>query len=1201
MLSHLRFHRRGHSNPTSPVPELPSSPVGGQPSSPFFPDALSPPDTRPQSSSSSALPPKLPPITRVTSADGDAELVDLRDLRLDHQQDVDVATPPQQQQPQPHPHPQPMPRSPYNGDSGFIGGVALRNYRRDMAAQAANRSDSSDYIVGNSGDSQAAAYGSRPPPSTTDTTTTAASRPPAQPLRQNKGTTSFVSPSEMHSNSAAPVGRRPAGTRLTSEQQVPWTGTTAVEAPKGKRGLPFLKNPMSTLLLRRKNNHNVPDLLPLPLSTPAEEPTYDPRIRGTRVHDFTTPRRKNIASSQESIVSKPPAKSDAAAAAAPSLSQSVDAVDAGLRDAGFQRRQTSNASDSAQSGSLSMASQSMMMSSSMSSDRTRFSLVDEPAMPNQAAPPVPPKDDVPTSTARRSNSQASFTKGADSVTFSKAHPSVRSIRTTHSTNRSLRSVSGMSTRDAMSALPRHMKSTSSRFSFDMIGAAKQEKLLEERHRQREAERQVTDPPGPRDSRYDEFDDDGFDYDAMMDDDGLEERIPGVNADYDDEEDDYFIEDDEVGHAGNINSMDGMNGMDNMSNMDNSYSNFVFQNSNPASSLASPNSAGILVTPRDAHGQVIGYAMTQETPRLQSFPNSPYNPITGEASPGLGIQGINMQAPKPIESSDTAGPTHTVPGDAVPTGPKSKTKDDLYFDDGLIGFEDEFAEELAAPPEWDAAPFDESIFDLNDTDQYGRPLPGAFAQAQNLRRAASQAQPKRDSDMTSRFSAQSGVTQSTAHTSMSVDPAQPQVAYEEKLDPIVSDAVPTAPAATGTVDASSAAAPLMAAYQAALAAAAHEAAASGKFERGGSPIQQEAGPQDGGSPKTPEKRMPVQDYEYENDEYSAAYEDMDDFELDDDAIIAEANASALANDSDGWYGQEFGFYANPMNQHHNLSGSSPSQSGNYGYANGGFFGPKGVDSLGRSTSGRIVCREPNLTPITERSEYSNRNSVMSNLGLPPWSPATQIQSPGLAQLAMMAERGDDQMSLSALLRLRSRAWGGSQPSISSSREGSPKSEHAPWGPNVGHGRKNSMFSNMSRDSDNASLSGSPTLTMGMSFLSSPPLPMGAPADNGNMMGMPKHGGRPDVGPQQIDTTFSSKPDHSAPLSAVSEVSTSETVSPTIPEKRPGIGHRHKGSADSISYTQEGDKGEKRWVMERRRTDEWGEVEILGREVVEGGRI
>jgi hypothetical protein len=54
------------------------------------------------------------------------------------------------------------------------------------------------------------------------------------------------------------------------------------------------------------------------------------------------------------------------------------------------------------------------------------------------------------------------------------------------------------------------------------------------------------------------------------------------------------------------------------------------------------------------------------------------------------------------------------------------------------------------------------------------------------------------------------------------------------------------------------------------------------------------------------------------------------------------------------------------------------------------------------------------------------------------------------------------------------------------------------------------------------------------------------------------------------------------------------------KRPGMGHRHRGSADSISYTKEEDSGATRWVMERRRTGEYGQVEIE-REVLEEGRI
>jgi hypothetical protein len=59
----------------------------------------------------------------------------------------------------------------------------------------------------------------------------------------------------------------------------------------------------------------------------------------------------------------------------------------------------------------------------------------------------------------------------------------------------------------------------------------------------------------------------------------------------------------------------------------------------------------------------------------------------------------------------------------------------------------------------------------------------------------------------------------------------------------------------------------------------------------------------------------------------------------------------------------------------------------------------------------------------------------------------------------------------------------------------------------------------------------------------------------------------------------------------------------PSKRPGLGHRSQGSAESISYCKDEDKssGGTRWVMERRRTAESGEIEILGREVVTGGSI
>jgi hypothetical protein len=55
-------------------------------------------------------------------------------------------------------------------------------------------------------------------------------------------------------------------------------------------------------------------------------------------------------------------------------------------------------------------------------------------------------------------------------------------------------------------------------------------------------------------------------------------------------------------------------------------------------------------------------------------------------------------------------------------------------------------------------------------------------------------------------------------------------------------------------------------------------------------------------------------------------------------------------------------------------------------------------------------------------------------------SASLASPGLAQLALLPDDPDN-MSLSALMKLRSKAWGGSQASLVSSREGSPRSERA----------------------------------------------------------------------------------------------------------------------------------------------------------------
>ncbi|KAI8960889.1 hypothetical protein F5Y11DRAFT_328416 [Daldinia sp. FL1419] len=1139
MLSHLRFHRRGPSNPSSPVPETsPWDTASLQPAQLIPDDGVPAPEIRPRSATSvpfahghgqpssqpappqsqqqplqHSQPPILPPVAGISSTESD--------LTID----------PEKYEHKPREEPKPLPRSSYNGDSGFIGGLALQNYRRE---QAALKPGSLDRNTSHATDS---------PSFSTFTSIANFSNRPAPPAKPAKAASSFVPSSSLQN--ANTTGKRPPGARMVSDSQT--SHGHGQDAPRGKKSLPFLKNPMSTLLLRRKTSQNAPDLA-LPLRGQDEEPSYDPRIRGTRVHDFSAPRPRKVVPNNEP-------------------------VNPGV-------------------------------------ERPRQDVVSPPVeynLPVKGAPPVPPKND--SSLSARSSSTKSRTISTISVDTTLKHQSQASThsrsnvgsksgrssqRRTNSIPPSLmslsRNASEVSSRDVLSSIPRHMKSTSSRFSFDMIGAAKQEKLLEERHRQRQQDKRTDEPLEQTDPRFDDFDEDAFDYDAMDYDDGLEERIPGVNADLDEEE------------------FDGVNDPDNDQE---NFAGFVFQRSNPASELTSPHGTGISPTPGSANGNAVGYATNQEMldiPQpLDDFTNdpdeTPVRQISEQNTPtGLGIQGLEtvneMSERLSIQKQQQEGTKRQLSKD-----------DELYFDDGLIHDFD---------GEGDGSTFDESIFDLDDTDRYGRPIPGLFANALSQRKAAEEAK-KRESDMTSGLSAQSDYSQSTAHTSPSADlqskPAKPEPGPEPSVEtqPIVEERKSSAFGLDATEQ------DQIAAYQAALAAAAHQAAASGKFRRDSSPPLPTELTVTSPTTSASSHAENLDDYEFDNG-LSAG---LDDYELDDDDIIAEANASALANDSDGWYGQEFGFYSAPAqlhNNHHNANALS--EKNLYQYSHGGYFGPSGIN---RSTSGRIVSREPNLTPITERSEYSNRNSIMS-LGVPQSAnPNGPLQSPGLAQLAMMAD--DDNMSLSALLRLRSKAWGGSQASLVSSREGSPNDRNgatSPWGQDHGiassHGRKNSAFSIFSQDSAGAgSGSGSPTLTMsipGIPNNSIPPLAV-PPNSNPTVATSPS---LPIFSPLQPSSVCPPvfEDEESSPLGerrtdivspSLSASSTmtrplSESMSPTIglpSQKRPGMGHRHRGSADSISYTKEEDSGETRWIMERRRTAESGEIEILGRQVVDRGRI
>ncbi|KAE9975094.1 hypothetical protein EG328_003448, partial [Venturia inaequalis] len=169
--------------------------------------------------------------------------------------------------------------------------------------------------------------------------------------------------------------------------------------------------------------------------------------------------------------------------------------------------------------------------------------------------------------------------------------------------------------------------------------------------------------------------------------------------------------------------------------------------------------------------------------------------------------------------------------------------------------------------------------------------------------------------------------------------------------------------------------------------------------------------------------------YSEDMYSSDFDYSDyDSAMEDDSFIAAANAEALENDEEGIYGTEFGFYARPGS-----TDAATDADGNAIY--GGYFGPKNWGEIKRQRS----TREPNLTPITERSEYSTRNSFISLHH----GDRNAASSPSLNALAQMSPSWEGDMNMETLMKLRRGAWGGSQRSNTSSRgEGSSPMNSSP---------------------------------------------------------------------------------------------------------------------------------------------------------------
>ncbi|KAL4888323.1 hypothetical protein BDV59DRAFT_188820 [Aspergillus ambiguus] len=734
---------------------------------------------------------------------------------------------------------------------------------------------------------------------------------------------------------------------------------------KSGKAMLHLLNPMALLARRRSSQiaglraedmHIGPRNL-----VPAIPDDYDPRIRGNIVHDFSAPRpRRNLAATPALLHE---------VSSAHDRSQSVTGVSAanesGLQAADQRKRYSEHSPvfrehfeddpRALQVENKAYLQSSLLVNPSEHDRDSRFIPIFARNLPSN----VPEQNEEPRiSTSPGQPPQEALSNESSQPTVSQDTDTIELVPSQRV------------------GLPRHLKSNASRFSFDMNGveSSTQEKLLEEKHKQKEAARRAR--AHLEGASFSDEDDD-FDNDLYDDMDGLEEKIPGVNADAD--EDDEF------------NDFSGPGSVMSKSWLADGPSNMATQPVLDVSSIsATPNL-------QDSSTLASGDETKMESSLEPSISPSPLN-ITG-----LGA------------TDDVSAPTHSKPSEDDSrnhTGPPLQSQvveddDDLYFDDGEFG-------DLTA--EVDSETFDESIFDDESSHLYERKPVGPVSQEVVSEHVGP--------------SSEIGYNGELKH--------MPSVASEYhttgfRRHPQTDDAAKVTSAKThgGVLSEQN-----LEAFHNALVQAANQTATEDRFGRNASISERSLGQKSiGPTLEAPREVISADDHLVQPTDGSEFEEVFEDFSYDDndasfydDPIIAAANAEALENDDEGFYGQEFGFYAQAY-------GPCSSE-----LTNGGYFGPRGVEGISRSFSSRGKFREPSLTPITERSEWSTRNSVISLTAAHGAAHSNTLSSPGLAQLVDMGNI-EDEMSLSALMRLRRGAWGGSNGSLRSSSGSPPPHPHS----------------------------------------------------------------------------------------------------------------------------------------------------------------
>ncbi|KAL1959147.1 hypothetical protein VTO42DRAFT_2652 [Malbranchea cinnamomea] len=699
----------------------------------------------------------------------------------------------------------------------------------------------------------------------------------------------------------------------------------------GKTKLNLL-NPLNLLARRRSGQYSSSKLEKASLGLPALPDDYDPRIRGKVIHDFSSPRPRSYAPGCNHYQPQ-------------TLNHEANGLGSLSTDTGFVG---GNALERQRNAQLARQSRDQPVGPKPGIEEESRDATGQTAT---SSPPALESD-------REALTAGTSTKGQQEQAAN------RPLSTEGATPTASNALSRSSTtRDG----PRRLLSSASRFSFDIAGmSSAQEKLLEEKHKQKEAARKAQ----VQETHFCDSDSENLDYDAMMDDGELEEKIPGVNAEADEDDN----ESDFLDHGHPLNNMGKQFVPVLPPLLSNPVSPLNFNSGEPSAEIWSQDadhSEGNLVPP--------GLNMAA-SPNASGLQNS-----TEDSVPGTGQAALNeANAPKMT---------------------KFVIDDDFYYDDGMF---DDILETVPGEPE----PFDESIFDDPNSHLYNRRVCIPNGNANPLPTVPENERP----ESARRYSIDSDedkfpIKQKKGHA------LEGQALNESNIE----------------------------AFSNALADVANQAALKEGLERtssGGS----EASVEHGGSNQTgsvsqaaltPDDAGALQKTE------TMAFDDVfDDFDYndmngldEDDAIIAAANQEALENDVEGIYGQEFGFYAH-------AHGQCDSER-----VYGGYFGPRGVEGIHRSHSGRANFQEPSLTPITERSEWSTRNSIVSlaahQANYSHSNPS--LSSPALAQLMDMGNV-EDEMSFSALRKLRRGAFGGSNGSLRSAP--SPTTTSSPQGPQLG---------------------------------------------------------------------------------------------------------------------------------------------------------